>query len=255
MTFKTEAELVAAFCAEIERHNALPDGRRYNGVWKIYHETAGFDLLLVDTLGVQIGIEAKLTLNAKVLEQILPHPYDNEGPDYRAVLVAREGLQLHLASIARQVGLTVIRVDAGRHMNIRPWRLPKENGSSFDLEDWFPWLPERRCTLPAYVPDVSGGKPSPVMLTPWKVSAIKLLILLERRGIVTRADMRHLQISPTRWTAAYHGFLTPAPLKGGYVRCERTPDYKATHPTNWAEIESDYEKWAPPAQGTQEPMI
>jgi hypothetical protein len=72
------------------------------------------------------------------------------------------------------------------------------------------------------------------------------MILLERRGRVTRGDMKALQISPTRWTDSWHGFLRADPAAGGYVPCERTPDLKAQHPTNWAEIEADYDKWVPP---------
>ena len=54
--FAKESDLCAAFLA------SLPEG------WTAYPETAGFDILLgreVD--GFQIGIQAKLRLNAKVI--------------------------------------------------------------------------------------------------------------------------------------------------------------------------------------------
>jgi hypothetical protein len=78
------------------------------------------------------------------------------------------------------------------------------------------------------------------------VKAIKLMILLERRGRVTRGDMKALQISPTRWTDSWNGFLSASPEAGGYVSNGRTPDLKRQHPTNWAEIEADFAKWCPP---------
>lgn len=82
---------------------------------------------------------------------------------------------------------------------------------------------------------------APVQLTEWKISAIKLMILLERKGAVTRADMKALRLSPTRWTDRYHGFLMASPT--GYVKHTGTPDLKAQHPKNWAEIEADFDKW------------
>lgn len=241
--FEREADLVQAFCASVEESNAR--GRAPK--WTVYHETAGWDLLLVSETGSQIGIEAKLSLNAKVLEQALPdHWSEDRGPDYRAVLVPRGGLQNHLVAIAGHLGITVLVMNSYDRMGVR-WThdfrpaLPDE-ASRYALNDWHPWQPADREHLPDYVPDVVGGKAAPVMLTDWKVRAIKLVILLDRRGVVTRKDMKALAISPSRWTAAYHGFLVAG--EGGYVRCRRTPDFKAQHPENYAQIEADFDTWA-----------
>jgi hypothetical protein len=62
-SFASEAELVETFCGLISHKNAP--------VWTQYHETAGWDLLLVNPAGVQIGIEAKLSLNATMIAK--PH--------------------------------------------------------------------------------------------------------------------------------------------------------------------------------------
>lgn len=245
--FSSEAELVACFSAEIERMNGLTHFK--HPIWTLYHETAGWDLLAVDEQGTQVGIEAKLSLNAKVLEQALPGRWsDRPGPDFRAVLVPQDGLQAHLTRIAAHLGISIITVyqdGSGRRNGVRfnPSRLPDEDGYDWDLKDWFPWCPAERCKLPDYVPDVTGGHSAPVKLTQWKIAAIKLMIVLERQGCVTRADMKALQISPTRWTDHWHGFLVPGP-DGGYVRCDRTPDLRAQHPTNWAQIEADFPEWS-----------
>lgn len=260
--FATEADLVAAFVAEIEAANDHP--RRRAPKWTIYPETAGWDLLLVDEAGVQIGIEAKLSLNAKVICQALPEgtwAMEN-GPDYRAVLVPNRDCQGHMHPIARALGLTIITVsrsessyDKGR-ISVSPTGLPDEHsGHDWDLRQWVSWLPAQRCSLPDYVPDVQGGKPCPVALTDWKIKAIKLMILLDRRGFVTRRDMKLIGISPTRWTDGYHGFLTPDPIKGGYVRNGRTPDLRAQHPVNYVQIEADFDTWAAPDWNAGQPSL
>ena len=115
--------------------------------------------------------------------------------------------------------------------------------SSYYGDHWHPWFPEQRIDLPAYVPDVAAGVASPVVLSQWKVKAIKLMIVLERRGYVTRADMRHLELSPTIWTG-WNGFLAPGDERGRYVSWHRTPDFRKQHPRVWQEVEDDIEVWA-----------
>lgn len=248
--FSSEADLVAKFCELVDHRNGDAAKNPRVETWTAYHETAGWDLLLVsDRTGAQIGVEAKLVLNAKVLEQSLPGRWaDRRGPDFRAVLVPDYGLQHHLEAICQHLGIAIITVRAhqaswrpGRpHFDFRP-ALP-DLTSRFDHGDWPWWMPAERCVLPEYVPDVTGGKAAPVQLSPWKIKAIKLLIVLERRGYVTRKDMAALDISPTRWTASFYGFLARG--EHGYVRWERTPDLKAQHPTVWAQIEADFPKWS-----------
>lgn len=249
--FATEADLVAKFAELVASHcseQTWKTNPAHRPRWTAYHETAGWDLLLVHESGMQIGIEAKLSLNPKVLVQALPGRWAEErGPDFRAVLVPGDGLQHHTDELARHLGIVVISVGAydgfnGKRLFRFSPDLPDVGGSLWQLKDWPNWLPAQRCKLPEYVPDVTGGHAAPVALTDWKIRAIKLMIVLERRGYVTRADMKALGISHSRWTDHWHGFLTAS--EGGYVRCTRTPDLKAQHPRNWAEIEADYDKWA-----------
>lgn len=235
--YATEAELVAAFCSDVARFRQGAD-------WTIYPETAGFDLLMVEKkTGIQLGLEAKLSLNVKVVTQSLPGWYrDDCGPDYRGVLVPAYSIQAGMTEIAQRLGIGVIAFRCDRY--ISHYTLPDEQRAWSYTTDWHPWLPTTRCALPEYVPDVTGGHPAPVQLTDWKIRAIKLLILLDRRGFVTRADMKHLGLSASRWTAP-GGYLVPK--DGAFVRYERTPDFRGDHPKNTAQIESDFEKWAPPS--------
>lgn len=256
--FAREQDLVAAFAAALTPRHREPD-------WTLYHETAGFDVLAVHRDGYQVGIEAKLSLNLDVVLQALPGrgylDYSAGtaiGPDYRAVLVPRRKAlkPSALGGLLPRLGLGVLSV-----YNCRPGAAEPEWHLSGDMPDeksdyraWWPWNPDERCKLPDYIPDVVGGDKAPVALTPWKVKAIKLVVILERRGYVSRADMKNLGISPSRWTDPWGGFLSPDG-SGRYVRCERTPDFKAQHPRNYAEIEADYETWfqPTPADWTEAP--
>lgn len=239
----TESELCAEFIKLIDTA----------GKWTCYAETAGFDILLVrKSDGVQIGIEAKLALNIKVVSQAYPDlrwGYGMIGPDYRAVLVPRDKIQNGLARICGMIGITVIGFDASRvadrwdsNYAIQP-KLP--TGDSWDDEVWHDWLPSHRCSLPDYIPDVQAGHPAPVALTEWKIKAIKLAIILSERP-VTRADFKALQISPTRWTDPWTGYLVKG--EGGYVPGHRMPDFRAIHPVNYVQIEADKAKWMPQYQ-------
>lgn len=234
----SEADLCAAFIAEATA----------SGEWVAYPETAGFDIVLVRKAdGIQIGIEAKLTLNAKVLSQVMPYlsSWDaaENGPDYRAVLVPA-GKGGDLTSICGALGVTVMRwyeaCDYGGRAQFTP-ELPHQRHSSGDWH-WHQWAPMTRCEIPDWVPDVSAGCSAPLALTVWKVKAIKLRILMEDRP-VTRADFKALQLSPSRWTDPFSQWLTRSPDGRGYVPGPRIPDFEAQHPRNYAEIKADRAKW------------
>lgn len=237
--FASEAELCAAFIAE-----ACKDGR-----WTAYNESAGFDILLVHRDGLQVGIEAKLAFNLKVLLQALPqyiqYSHGVTGPDFRAVLIPDSAADSGVGALCSCLGITVIRQRAGDGRYVRPlfWPgLPGDRG--FISSDWHQWAPVERCKVPGYVPDVPAGASAPVALTEWKIAAIKLVILLEERP-VTRADFKALRLSPQRWTDPWTGWLVVD--DGRYVAGPRLPDFRAQHPRNYEEIRADKAKWMPPS--------
>lgn len=244
--FETEADLCKVFCDSVSA----------GGDWNVYAETAGFDILLAHkTFDWQIGIEAKLALNAKVLTQILPSRWSNNlvGPDFRAVLVP-EGKATGLAPVCDYLGITVIQCRHETHIDQRatrygviPYRpvLPDPK-FQYDISrdyGWFEWSPWQRCALPEYIPDVAAGLPSPRQLSEWKIKAIKLAILMESRA-VHRSDFEHLKLSPSRWTAKWSGWLRKEPGVG-WVPGSDMPDFKAQHPEPYARIAADFEKWKP----------
>lgn len=233
-SFATETELCSAFIA------ALPDG------WVAYPETGGFDIVLLRSKdGFQIGVEAKLKLNAKVVCQAAESTsywsVDSSGPDCRAVLVP-DGVSTDFAGVCGLLGITVIRMrdgsdryNKGFHPNLpdRDWR-----------SGWYEQAPAKRIKLPDWVPDVSAGASSPIALTPWKVKAIKIAITMERRGYVTRGDFKFFQISMSRWT---QGRWLAQDGKGGWIAGRHMPDFRAQHPVNYDQIAADFEKWNNPA--------
>lgn len=246
----------AALCAEFA--SLIPDG------WTVYNEACGFDMVVVhDATGAQIGVEAKLALNAKVISQAIDGLGTNErGPDFRAVLVG--GRIGDIDIIARRLGITVIRLreKMGRYRHF-DWQGPERPSFAihpdlpeakvpdlrrfcnwFDHDKWFDLAPERRLALPDYVPDVEAGHPSPILLSDWKIKAIKVCVYVERRGEIDRAAFRALRIDPSRWMTG--NWLRQAEVRGMWRPGPGFPaaTYRRLHPSVYAQIEDDYETWA-----------
>lgn len=238
--FAFEADLCAAFIA------ALPKG------WTSYAETGGWDILLVRDDGFQVGIEAKLKFNATVLQQSLEEyagwHADAEGPDCRAVLVPSG--ESSLRPLADYIGIAVIQM-RGPSTGYA-WGGPKftpplpDEAHLYSNDPWHEWCPTKRHRLPAYVPDVAAGNPSPVQLTEWKIKALKLLILAETQGFVTRADFKFLRIDHRRWISA-EGWLRVTAERGRYsVHGEAPMGLRQQHSRVYDEIKADAPKWMPP---------
>lgn len=221
--YRSEADLCSGFIKWAETRG-----------WKCYPETGGFDIVVVAPDGRQIGVEAKLRLNAKVILQCAER-YHDQGPDYRAVLVPKIS---DLAEVCRILGITVLRPASYPKGEFSP-DLPPLDTQWWHDRGWFENLPSRRLTLPEYVPDVQAGVKSPLQLTTWKIKMIRLSIILDR-GPVTNAVFKSLGLNKYNLKAS--GYVAPTPE--GMVKAN-FPDLRAQHPTNYAEIEKDIEKWIP----------
>lgn len=232
--FATEVDLCAAFLAALNTE-----------LWTPYAETAGWDILLVRKIdGFQIGIQAKLSLNVDVVNQAIEESAlwsSRAGPDCRAVLVP-EGGTGKLSRICDYVGLVVIIMYAAGHhyrrASFNP-RLPDSQTVPYQ-DSWHEWAPTKRHKLPEYVPDVKAGSSAPLQLTDWKIKAIKLAVLLDVRGKVTRDDFKHLAIDHRRWIA--NEWLRVD--KDGYV-AGGMPNFKRQHPRVYAEIAAKADTWMP----------
>lgn len=233
MIFSSEQELVSTFVSTVDKNQ-----------WKIYPETGDFDLLLVrQEDGFQIGIEAKLRLNMKVVSQAADLTRGKlsavaPGPDCRAVLVPQTKQRSEFHALLEVLQIVVIRIGGRKD---QPWcsrALPRLTGYQ---SDWPEHFPHERIALPDYVPDVSAGVRGPTKLTLWKVKAIKLVVLLRRRGYLVRRDFARLECSPSVWTQ--RRWIVPSEVRGQWIEGAGIPDFKSQHPVNFEEIERDFESW------------
>jgi hypothetical protein len=224
---------------------------RAMGGWTIYPETAGFDIVLVrDATGHQLGVEAKLQLNAKVASQILPgddggYGICAPGPDFRAVIVpciteSNGGIAQMLKILGVQV-LSPDRCNLGK-LQFSLSRFRGNDAREFDSTAgrlmewdlaWHDWNPSQRCKLPSIVPDVRAGVPAPLQLTPWKIGALKVLADLELDGFVTAKSVRDHSVDPRRFCAS-DGWLTP--LGEGRWGRGKVPAFDQQHPDAYAQI-------------------
>lgn len=218
--FPTEAALCDAFA---EWARAGGNTRRK---WTVYPETGGFDLLLVDDEGRQLGIEAKLRMNTKVCTQALPDAWGMEcGPDWRGILVP--SINAELAALMKLLGVLVF-TPYQHHSGFNPSLYQDQV-----YDTWFDWNPQRRCELPPMVPSVPAGVPAPVRLTQWKVGALKVLAHLELHGSITAREVKEYGVDPRRFCST-DGWLT----KLGEGRWARgcVPAFDEQHPTEYAEL-------------------
>lgn len=213
--------------------------------------------------GFQIGIEAKLKLNAKVVVQaaeFMGTAYTTgSGPDCRAVLIpARSNSDLE--PLCELLGLVVIRMrEPQTHPLSETWKQsgdpfrPDLPGKDWRFEDeargnsWPEFMPAARLELPKWVPDTKSGDKCPITLTQWKIRAIQIAVLLEKTGYVTRQDFKNLKINMTRWV---QGSLESVWLRkqgdyGKWVKGAGFPDFRKQHPKNFEQIAAEIEDWNP----------
>jgi hypothetical protein len=231
--YKTEADLCAAFIAWT-KHAA---GRFNYGIktptWTAYAETAGWDILLVGADGTQIGIQAKLKFNLKVIAQSIPERWEQwheTGPDYRAVLIPeRDGIA---EQICAALGLMLFAPSSRGYGGEPDSFAPGLNMEH--AQGWHYWSPRKRCEVPEFVPDVPAGASGPVQLTKWKIAALRVIATLEVRGYVTRGDFSRLGVDPRRWTGP-QGWLLTSDVPGRFVRGPGL-DFDAQHPIVYATV-------------------
>lgn len=217
--FPNEAALCAAFVREF---NAI-DG------WTCYPETGGFDILVAHVDGRQIGVEAKMQLNAKVVDQILPRfatYYDECGPDYRLVIVPyiSDGAA-GIAKMLRMLGVDTWEAQSNPDRYSGLFHIDTKIHQGTGQHYWdparFDWNPAQRIKLPDTVPEVPAGVPSPVRLTPWKQGALRVLAHLHIHRRITVKQIHGYGIDSTMWTR--HGWLDRDAERGWWVEALDCP--------------------------------
>lgn len=212
--FKDEAELCAAL---IER--ALEQA------WLAYPETKGYDIVLARA-GVQIGVQAKMHFNAVLLRQILPPraawggvPADH--PQHLAILLPTYDDDVSEICAALGIAYFYYCPEAG---SIVPTLLAAtrwDHCSQLPLE------------LPDYIPDVAAGVPSPVVLTEWKIRALRLCAILEVRGYLTDDDFDAEYLDRRRWVHPLRDWLIH---QDGQYTAAPGLKFPQQHPVVYAEI-------------------
>lgn len=243
--FASEAEMCALFIAVATGEVANSDHRARPSGWKAYSEAWGDILMVREADGFQVGIEAKLRLNDDVIFQAMEgrNSPTMPGPDCRAVLVPHgTGSRLHHEACLR-FGIQVITITAEpeRYQPLVQPTLPLRDDGCWDGR-WPEMLPAARVALPAFIPDVAAGRPAPLQLTAWKIKAIKIACILERRGWLCRQDFKHIQIDHRRFLDSQ--WL--AVVDGAWRRGPAWPDFRKQHPRNFGEIDALFDDWKPP---------
>lgn len=221
--FASEAALCAAFAEEMRRQG-----------WTPYPETSGWDLLLVGH-GMQVGVEAKLKPSIGVLAQLagrMSSEYREHGPNHAIVLVAR--ISEDFVSVARALGALTVWPSEARRWNEEKARV-EWPVLLYHLEHAEPLHFSAPAWVPEVMPDVAAGLPSPIRLTAWKLSALRLLARLDLRGHVTVNDFRELGLHTSRW---YHHWLMPdgAGRPQRWVRRPGVPLADGQHPEAFATV-------------------
>ncbi|WP_460384593.1 hypothetical protein [Pseudomonas amygdali] len=237
----SEAQLCAVFMMEF---NSLPG-------WTCHPEAAGFDVLVVHEDGRQIGVEAKLALNAKVADQILPSLgdefYGRPGPDHRLVIVSKiTDSSAGIKKMLEHLGIRVLV--ASKYSRVKGC----SHGFSIDSELFWPekklprfgysnrmfdWWPEQRCKVPSVVETLPAGVPSPIRLTPWKESALRVIAQMRLQGFITAKQISSFGIGVTVWTQApgsKPAWLARGTSRGQWLETEHMPAFDKQHPDAYA---------------------
>lgn len=154
----------------------------------VFPEVSDWDLIIVDSDGVQLGVQAKMRANVDVIGQAIRRRSRINGPRHRAVLVPKANGSFY--QVARALGLHVFTF---RSIGSRRYREKVIRFST--MKEWKGkpyWLPPVPSSCPA-------GSPSPRPLTQWRVRAIELCLLLEEKGHLTGEDFKRAGINQSTW--------------------------------------------------------
>lgn len=221
---------VIEFATEERLCHCFMDAFSENNEWTVYPETAGFDILLLHhPTGSQLGVQAKLRLNSKVADQILPEEsFDGHVPDWLAVIIPPGKSSRGLYRLLLLAGIMVWepRLDCNQN-----WSFAQLLS---DYHKWFSWNPVLRPTLPKYIPKVSAGTSSPIILTEWKIKALRVMAKLELDGFITAKTIKNCGIDSRRFCCTASGWLRP--IGDGKWEMLNIPRFDLQHPEVYAEI-------------------
>lgn len=183
-SFESESHLCASFMLFAKERG-----------WRVFPET-GCDILLVATKDTQgaddivegdtVCIEAKLKPNLDVIYQARPRWLKSTGPAFHAILLPEQPPMKYIELC------NALRIDVLYPDKTRGWdRLPLWHRHYYDGRPWYPKI--------AIDVELTAGAPRPRKLSKWKITAIRLCLVGEERGYVTRRDFMEFGLSMDRW--------------------------------------------------------
>ncbi len=172
--------------------------------WKAYPETSNWDILFVKD--IQIGVQAKIKANIDVLSQAIDGIHynpktniENCGPHVRAVLVPRASKEF--IKVARALNILVIEgVELYFDWTTKRYSWIKNIKTDVNIlyHNYIRAI-KKVCWIPEIEINVPAGIKSPKIITPWKISAIKICSLLDKNGFLTTKDFKEAKVSMTLW--------------------------------------------------------
>ncbi len=203
--------------------------RSKNVGWVVYPEQGGWDLLLVRN-HIQVGIQAKLRPTVKLFAQAIV-PESSPGPHYRAIAVGNLNFKERrdVIVVARTSGLVLI--DMSCHHDC--WlNAAQRNYKYFSKISWryYRHYPSKLVWTPSFVPKLAAGIPAPKNVSPWKIAAIKLELLCDKKGWVTIDDARKI----VRQEVPSHTVGYPRTLLQRYFRCTKDSAPEIRRGKKWA---------------------
>lgn len=183
----TENDLCNEFIAIVKKHLN----------WVCYPETRGWDMLFVRSDGLQIGVEAKLRANIDVLAQTISRDHatwpgnKRHGPSMRYVLVPKASTKF--VFLASELHIGVFELEHIKKCLSDHWYKKQFINNYFEYRTKIKnllWTPKEQYKLPEITYDIPAGVPSPKTVSPWKISAVKLSLLLMEQGYLTAHDFK-----------------------------------------------------------------
>lgn len=204
--FGSEAEMCSVFIG-VARNMGL----------KVYSEVDGVDLVVVYTeeflnmfraenpyfplergpyVGEQLGLEAKNRGGMDVLAQIVDRKRRSRvrGPKYWGVLVPdKVAMSTSFRVVSEELGIHVASLHSNPVLGNADAMIPRPFVRRHNYSRSL-WLPEVEI-------DVGAGSSSPRTVSKWKVGAVKLCLLAEKRGYLLTKDFLDHGIAKTTWYA------------------------------------------------------
>jgi hypothetical protein len=167
------------------------------GDWDIYPECYGYDMLMFSKESdFQIGVQAKLINNLKVIYQILNNTELNKGtlkkigPHYRAVLTPSDDHPYNCLCSR----LNIIK------LNIMPIKGTINYIKGVYLNSYYFLNFRERHTRPEIRLNDSPGKSSPRNISQWRINALKIMNKYYEQGYIISSQLRELGLNTTLFT-------------------------------------------------------